>query len=107
MRGRDENLRIWVLDSVAALRRANLKASQASEEWNALNEGWKDKIKAEGWDYLEAQRRKADNQPLKDAFGAAQYWQQEAMRIAASIEAEATAKKLFAYANREITVEQL
>lgn len=96
----DPNLKRWVAMQVKALRRANLRASLASEEWNSRNEAWKAKAKAEGWGYLDNARRKAENLPLKDAFSAATYWQQEAMRIASSIQAELAARQLMAIADK-------
>lgn len=104
----DENLARWVVDSVTALRRANLKASQASEKWNRLNEAWNEMADANGWtDIVDRNNRKSANLPLKNAMDTWSFWEREAKRIAASIEAEATAKKLLAYAHGKIGVGEL
>lgn len=104
----DPNLAQWVADAVRALRRANLKASNASEEWNRLNAEWNQMADDSGWhDIVDRNNRKSANLPLKAAMDTWSFWEREAKRISESILAELAARKLMAYAQGDIKVDQL
>lgn len=98
----------WTVDAVRALRRANLKASNASEQWNKLNAEWNQMADDNGWhDIVDRTKRKGENLPLKAAMDTWSFWEREAKRHADSILAEVAARKLLAFAQGDITVGQL
>lgn len=104
----NQTLSQWTTDAVRALRRANLKASNASEEWNKLNAEWNQMADDNGWhDIVDRTNRKSVNLPLKSAMDTWSFWEREAKRHAESILAEVAARKLMAFAQGDIRVEQL
>lgn len=78
----------------ALLRQANSKAAEFSREWNARSAELNEKGQRSDWsDYRLRQEREGDL-VMRDLFGAWDFWQREAQRISAAIEAERTARIL-------------
>jgi len=78
------------------LRDANKKASDASREWDQLNEDFMDLARRSGWtdDVFTLNQIKSRNIGLNDALSTLTFWQQESQRISSLILAEKAIREL-------------
>ncbi|PZF98517.1 hypothetical protein [Micromonospora deserti] len=86
--------RTYLDDLWRKLRHATHQTNTASARWNKVNDELTSLAERSDWDDLKTDRVKAVNLRLNGAYAAWNFWQQEARRLAAAIQAERALREL-------------